>query len=256
MKTLAILAFGGWLVCALGSGMPAAAQPPERSAAAGAHAGRACVVLLHGLGRTRFSMRRIAGAAEAAGYVIANIDYPSREKPIEALAAEVVPAALERCRAAGAAPIHFITHSMGGIVVRYYLEQHGVPALGRVVMLSPPNQGSEAADSLREDTAYRWFNGPAGQQLGTGPDGMAARLGAVNYPVGIITGNQHSFFDAWLSRRIPGENDGKVSVARAKVPGMTDFLVVPAANTFIMNDREVIAQALHFLGRGKFRREE
>jgi pimeloyl-ACP methyl ester carboxylesterase len=241
-------------LCVLASGVPAA-QSPARDAGGALRTGNACVVLLHGLGRTHLSMRKMASAAEAAGYVTVNVDYSSRAKRIEALAAEAVPQGLQRCREAGAAPVHFVTHSMGGIVVRYFLEKHAVPVLGRVVMLSPPNQGSEAADSLLEDKAYRWINGPAGQQLGTGPDGIAARLGPVDYPVGIIAGNEHSFFDAWLSRRIPGENDGKVSVERAKVAGMSDFLVLAAAHSFIMNDGEAIAQALHFLAHGRFRRE-
>ena len=249
-----ILPLGAAFLCALASMAPAGQAPPTK-ADAGVRTGSACVVLLHGLGRTHFSMRKLANAAEAAGYFAVNVDYASRAKPIEALAEDAVPPALQRCREAGAAPVHFVTHSMGGIVVRYYLEQHKVPALGRVVMLSPPNQGSEAADSLRDDRTYRWLNGPAGQQLGTGPDGIAARLGPVHYPVGIITGNQHSFFDAWLSRRIPGENDGKVSVERAKVAGMRDFLVVGAAHSFIMNDSVAIAQALHFLSRGSFRHD-
>ena len=120
-------------------------------------------------------------------------------------------------------------------------------------MLSPPNQGTEAADALRDDAFYRWWNGPAGQQLGTGPDGIAARLGAVTYPVGIITGTEHAFFDAERAKLIPGPNDGKVSVERAKVAGMTDLRVIPATHTFIMNDDEAIFQALHFLRYERFR---
>ncbi len=213
-------------------------------------------MLLHGLGRTYRSMSRLAHAAESAGYRTVNLDYPSRAKRIEALAAEVVPEGLKRCREARAAPINFVTHSMGGIVVRYYLEQNRVADLGRVVMLSPPNQGSEAADALREDWLHKWWNGPAGQELGTGPDGIAARLGRVSYPVGIITGTAHAFFDARRAKLIPGPNDGKVSVERAKVSGMSDFLVLPATHTFIMNDDEAISQALHFLQHGRFRRGE
>ena len=213
-------------------------------------------MLLHGLGRTYRSMSRLAHAAQSAGYRTVNLDYPSRDKPIEALAAAIVPEALERCRDAHATPIHFVTHSMGGMVVRYYLEQNRVAGLGRVVMLSPPNQGSEAADALREHWLHRWWNGPAGQELGTGPDGIAARLGRVTYPVGIITGSAHAFFDAQRANLIPGPNDGKVSVERAKVSGMSDFLVLPATHTFIMNNDEAISQALHFLQHGRFRRGE
>ena len=166
---------------------------------------------------------------------------------------KAIPDAVRDCRSQGCTTIHFVTHSLGGILVRYYLAQRPLAELGRIVMLSPPNQGSEAVDALRDNFFYRWYNGPAGMQLGTDADGIAARLGPVDYPVGVITGNVHSFFDGWLSAIIPGEDDGKVSVARAKVAGMTDFLVVPHPHPFIMNQEEVIAQTLHFLQEGKFR---
>jgi pimeloyl-ACP methyl ester carboxylesterase len=237
-------------LAALVPGQPAyGASPPATPAA-----GKECVILLHGLGRTYRSMNKLARAAESAGYTAVNLDYPSRTKPIEVLAGEVVPEGLKRCREARAAPINLVTHSMGGILVRYYLEKNRVPELGRVVMLSPPNQGTEAADALQDDAFHKWWNGPAGQQLGTGRNGIAARLGPVTYPVGIITGTEHAFFDAQRAKLIPGPNDGKVSVERAKVAGMTGFLALPATHTFIMNDDETVSQVLHFLRHGYFRR--
>ncbi len=214
---------------------------------------RACVVLLHGLGRSSWSMFRLAAAAEDAGYVVANIDYPSQSQPIEVLAATAVPEGLRQCRAAGATPVHFVTHSMGGIVLRQYLAGSMPEDLGRVVMLSPPNQGSELADALGDEAIYQWINGPAGGQLGV--NGITARLGAVTYPVGILTGNAPSVIDNLLPRSIPGEHDGKVSVESAKVAGMADFLVLPVGHTFIVMDDAAIAQTLHFLAHGRFRRD-
>lgn len=218
-------------------------------------AGSECVILLHGLGRTYRSMNGMERALAAAGYSTANIDYPARKQRIEELARRYLPAALERCAHQGATAIHFVTHSLGAILLRYYLTQERPANLGRVVMLSPPNQGSEAADLLRDETWYRKLNGPAGQQLGTDARGLPAQLGPVDYPVGVITGNRTAFFDAWLSRAIPGEDDGKVAVERAKVEGMADFLVLPYAHPYIMNVDEVIAQTIHFLRTGAFSRE-
>ena len=212
-----------------------------------------CVVLLHGLARSRYSLQRMEEAIRLKGFNAVNPGYPSREKPVEVLALETIPPAVSRCREKKTHTVHFVTHSLGGILVRYYLAQRSIAGLGRVVMLSPPNGGSEAADILRESPWYQWLNGPAGQQLVTGPQGIAARLGPVTYPVGIITGNRHTFFDAWLARRIPGEDDGKVAVERAKVAGMAEFLVLPYAHPFIMNAHEVIAETLHFLLHGRFR---
>jgi pimeloyl-ACP methyl ester carboxylesterase len=232
------------------------ASGADREAGAVRSGDKGCVILLHGLGRTYRSMNKLARAAESAGYTAVNLDYPSRTKTIEVLAEEVMPEGLKRCRDARAAPINLITHSMGGIVARYYLGKNLVAGLGKIVMLSPPNQGTEAADALRNDAFHKWWNGPAGQQLGTGPDGIAARLGPVTYPVGIIAGTEHAFFDAQRAKLIPGPNDGKVSVERTKVTGMSDFLVLAATHTFIMNSDEAISQALHFLRHGYFRRDE
>ena len=214
-----------------------------------------CVVLLHGMARTSKSMQDMAEAFAARGYFVINPDYPSREKPVEELAPMAIGGALDRCRVSGARQVNFVTHSLGGILVRYYLKHFPLPVLGRVVMLSPPNQGSEAADQLVDWPAYRWLNGPAGQQLVTGPHGLPQRLGPVDFPLGIITGNRHAFFDAWLAQMFPGPNDGKVSVERARVEGMHDFLVVPYAHPYIMNEPEVIGQTLHFLRHGRFRRK-
>ena len=212
-----------------------------------------CVVLLHGLRRTFRSMIPMADAFASAGYLTINMDYDSAAQPIEELAVFVLTDAISRCRINNCERIHFVTHSMGGILLRYYLSKHSLPRLGRVVMLSPPNQGSEVVDALRHVSFFKWYNGPAGQQLGTGPDGIATRLGPVNYPVGIITGNQPSFFDTWLSKYISEENDGKVSVKRAKVTGMRDFLVLPYSHTFIMKKEPVIFQTQYFLEHGSFK---
>ena len=241
----------GGLCLLLALSLPSIGQGVDSAVAAGRQ--RECVILLHGLARSRHSLERMEEALRLEGFTPVNLDYPSRRKPIEALALEAIPPALARCEEAGAPAIHFVTHSLGGILVRYYLNQRAIPGLGRVVMLSPPNRGSEAADILRHRRLYKWLNGPAGQQLVTGSQGIAARLGPVTYPVGIITGNRHAFFDAWLAGQIPGEDDGKVAVERAKVDGMTDFLVLPYAHPFIMNAHEVIAETLHFLRHGRFR---
>lgn len=214
-----------------------------------------CVVLLHGLGRTHRSMDRIESALREAGYTTANIDYPSQSRTIEDLARMAVPEGVARCRRRGAERIHFVTHSMGGLIVRYYLASARVEELGRVVMLGPPNQGSEVADLLVGNALYDRVNGPAGGQLVTGPDGIAAQLGPVNFPLGVITGTEQTAFDSVLANRIPGPNDGKVSVERAKVEGMSDFLVLPVTHTFMVNNDVVIGQTLQFLRYGAFLHE-
>jgi pimeloyl-ACP methyl ester carboxylesterase len=199
-------------------------------------------------------MNKMATALIQAGFRVVNLDYPSREKSIEAIAAEDLARAVQRCERAGAQRIHFVTHSLGGIVVRQALSQKKPANLGRVVMLSPPNRGSFVAEKLKNWRLYRWLYGPAGQELGTGEDSLPNRLGPVDYEVGVITGSRHVFFDAWFAALIPAENDGKVSVAEAGVAGMADFLVVPETHPFIMNADRVIQQTIFFLRHGKFSR--
>jgi pimeloyl-ACP methyl ester carboxylesterase len=207
-----------------------------------------CVVLLHGLLRSSTSMQALGERLDDAGYLVVNVDYPSREFPIETLAPMAMEQGLAGC--GDEAPLHFVTHSMGGILVRYYLAQQVLPDLGRVVMIAPPNQGSEVVDRLGSMPGFRLMNGPAGMQLGTGPDGIAARLPAVDYTVGVIAGTRS--INLLLSRFLPNPDDGKVSVASTRVAGMTDFITMPYSHPLIMQRRAVIEQVLRFLAVGQF----
>ena len=218
--------------------------------AAGMQHEQQCVILLHGLGRTSLSMEPIASRLRAAGYCVYNKGYPSRDDDIDWLAASAIGDALAFCERANAQRIHFVTHSMGGILVRQYLQEHRIEGLQRIIMLSPPNQGSEVADLLRDNYLYRLVTGPAGQQLGTGPDSIVAELAPVPGEIGIITGS--SSFDPWFSQLIPGADDGKVSITSAQLAEMQDFLVVEDGHTFIMYDNAVIGQILQFLDSGRF----
>ncbi len=180
-----------------------------------------------------------------------SVDYPSRHQSIVRSAA-TVRRTMARHLVPGESTIHFVTHSMGGIVLRQMFEEYLPDNLGRVVMLSPPNQGSEIVDSFRDRWLFKAINGPAGTELGTERDSLPNRLGPVRWPTGVIAGNRPGLCDLWFARFIPGESDGKVAVKRTMVEGMSDFLVVPAGHCFIMNNREVIRQTLFFLRNGRF----
>ncbi len=206
------------------------------------------VILLHGLARTTRSMRGIERFLSAQGYRTWNIGYPSMKKPIADLAAHVRNEVITRTSAAE--KVHFVTHSMGGIIVRCIQKTDPLPRLGRVVMLCPPNRGSEIVDALGRTRLFRAVNGPAGSELGTGNNSMPLKLGPVDFELGVITGDRS--INLINSLIIPGQNDGKVSTERAKVDGMTDYLVVHAAHPFIMRKREVMAECLAFLQQGRF----
>lgn len=210
------------------------------------------VVVLHGLARSSASMGRMARSLEAAGFNVCNVAYPSRRHAIAILATDFVAPEISRCFPAGNIPIHFVTHSVGGIVVRDLAASGAFQNFGRVVMLSPPNQGSEVVDKLGHLWLFKAINGPAGAELGTGPDAVPQQLGPAPFEVGVITGTRT--INPFLSMLIPGSDDGKVAVERARLEGMRDFLVVEASHPFIMNNRTAIAQTIHFLRFGSFAR--
>ncbi len=206
------------------------------------------VVLLHGLARTSNSMNKMERYLSGQGYRVVNIDYPSRKYPLSELAKIIKKEVISKTT--GACKIHFVTHSMGGIIVRFIQKNDPLPNLGRVVMLSPPNNGSEVVDLLGNLWFFEKINGPAGKQLGTDKNGICRSLGRANFDVGVITGDRSI---NWInSLIIPGNDDGKVSLESAKVEGMADFLIVHASHPFIMNDKTVMIECAHFLRNGRF----
>ena len=209
------------------------------------------VILLHGLCRTSRSMRKMQHTLAQAGYTVWNVDYPSRTAPIDELADDAIGKAIAACRQNGATKIDFVTHSMGGILVRSYLARHHVPSLGRVVMLGPPNGGSEVVDKLGGLSLFKWINGPAGNELGTDKNSVPNQIGPAHFPVGIIAGDRSI---NWINSLflIPGRNDGKVSVERARLAGMSDFIVIHATHSFVTYNSKAIRLTIEFLQTGKF----
>lgn len=209
-----------------------------------------CVILLHGLIRSGRSMGKMEKALHEQGYIVVNVDYPSRKSDIAVLAQAAVSKGVEKCQLAETTSINFVTHSMGGILVRYFLSENEVPELKRVVMLGPPNRGSELVDSFSDWPGYRKIGGPAGRELGTSADSVPNALGPVDFPLGIIAGTRSTnFIASWI---LPGEDDGRVTVERARVEGMQDFIEMPVTHTFMMRNDEAIQQVINFLETGRF----
>lgn len=207
------------------------------------------VFFLHGLGRSSASMFLLKHRLEGQGFEVISNSYASTDAGIEAHV-EWLDEQLSLYCPVDSTSLHFVTHSLGGIVLRAYLKHHELPNLGRVVMLAPPSQGSELADALKNWEVYRMTAGPSGQEIGTDENSVPNLLGPVEFELGIIAGERS--LNPLYSHIIPGPDDGKVSVARARVEGMSDFILVNHSHTFIMNSSDVGEQVVAFLRTGAF----
>jgi pimeloyl-ACP methyl ester carboxylesterase len=217
-----------------------------------ANATRDGVVLLHGISRTALSFRKMQLALERAGFTTLNLDYLSRSKALEALAEDIHPA-IQRFADSIDTSVHFVGHSMGGLLARVYIGRYRPKRLGRVVMLGTPNGGSEIADRLKNFGAFRAFFGPAGQQLGTQRSAVDdAMLPPIDYPVGVIAGNRS--IDPVAGTMLPKPHDGRVSVANTRLDGMADHIIVETSHPWLVRNGLAIEQTITFVRDGSFRR--
>lgn len=240
------------------------------------------VILLHGLALNTTSLNKIREALERDGRRVCPVDYPSRDYPIDTLVTRFVVPAIHACVAKGKPQavtethgdtlttrdttmidtLDFVTHSMGGILVRALAAREALAphAIGRVVMIAPPNRGSEVVDSMAGspwlDALLDAWGGPAGFELGTDSNSVPTRLtreGPPPFTFGVIAGTRSldPLFSAWIA----GRDDGKVGVENAKLEGMRDFIEIPASHTLILWNDETVRQVRAFLRNGKFTRE-
>ena len=213
----------------------------------GPEPGQEAVVLVHGLGRSQASMMVLAQRLEWAGYGVVTVGYKSLSTPFPETVA-TVRAAVERC-CAESPRIHFVGHSLGGLVIRGYLAETPPDQLGRVVLVAPPNQGSLFVDWLGEIPVATEVLGPVGSALGTDSTHIPATLPPPDYEMGIIAGNRSIQPIGHLA--IPGPDDGIVSVEQTRVEGVP-VIVLPRSHAFITSSRYTAEAVIEFLRTGEF----
>ena len=212
------------------------------------------VVLLHGLGRTPWAMLLLEGTLRGAGFEVHSLGYPSLDGDPEALL-EGVRTQIDACCIDADRTVHFVGHSLGGLLIRAYLGTDPPPNLGRVVLIASPNGGSELADAERHGELTGSLleqAGPTAAALTTGPDGFPASLPPLSYEVGVIAGtSDNPLSNAFL----PVPNDGMVSVESTRLPGMADFVTFDLNHAALRNDPRVADAVVSFLRSGAFELE-
>lgn len=227
----------------------ASALPAEPMQAPGGVTGneRETVVLLHGLGRSNSAMWLLAKRLENAGFRVERVGYSSLRQTPDEIVAEVS-RQIRDCCIDRAPRLHFVGHSLGGLVIRAYLQDNRVARLGRVVLIGTPNQGTPLVDRFEDHCLFDLL-GPTTGALGTDEASLPRRLTDPYYPVGVIAGVVDRPVNEPL---LPGPDDGLVSVESTRLDGMTDFVLVEAGHSALRYDREVANQVIAFLRRGKF----
>lgn len=204
------------------------------------------VILIHGIFNVKFCMFWVGRYLTQQNNEVTLFGYPSTRYNVQELVDWMHPR-LQKIIQDNQQPVHFVCHSMGGLLFRAYLEKHPIPNLGRVVFLATPSQGSELADYLIRFTLFRWLFGPASLQLQTSETPNLFKK-PINFELGVIMGDKPTI-------NLPcfkGLNDGNVSVASSKVVGIKDHLIVPKNHLSILVDKNTQFQIDYFLKNGYF----
>ena len=226
------------------------------------------VFCVHGFLRTGASMAPAALALRRRGWDVEVVSQLNLHRTVpqlgDLLYARVMRSLDRRERSQGRVPpVHFVTHSLGGIVARSALSRHELPGPTRAVLLAPPNAGSRLARHMRDRVLRQPWGAfdPLGKLL-PGGDGQCADAGRPEACFGVIAGalpegqgaRWNGFPGVGFRPDTGHGDDGKVAVDEARWDHACDFLVVPSGHAFIMNRPAVLRQVDFFLREGRFER--
>lgn len=203
------------------------------------------IIFIHGMGRKHHSFKSLQKEAERQGYITYNQSYPSTKQKVEVSSEQYIGKALDALKAHAPTKIHFVTHSLGGLLIRYYLSHYTIKNLGAIVMLAPPNQGSHVTERYKSLFWYKTATGVAGQQLGISNNPFLTSLKPINTKLLVIAGTRSS--DPWFNSVFDEAHDGKVSVSSTKLTESHEHITIEVGHTFIMNNPKVQKHTFDFL---------
>lgn len=237
------------VLCVVWACAHATAAPRTDAGAAEEPTSHTVVFLLHGMGKGPMDMMGMEYGLRRRGFAVVNWGYNSVVLSIPEIADELA-RVLEPW---SGHRVDFVVHSMGGIVVRTYLQRHKPANVGRLVMIGTPNHGANMANLLGDMAVYRAVFGPAGQQLRRG-GGFIEELETPACEFAVIAGGTGE--TTGMLALLPGDNDGIVEVDSARLDGMADFLLLPYAHTIIQMMPRTVRETAHFLRSGRFAHED
>lgn len=210
------------------------------------HAEASALIVVHGLWLGPWAMNWLARRLAKEGLRVFRFGYASTGNSLDDNAA-----ALARfARNIGASRIHWLGHSLGGVLICRTLSEHGCGGDGRVVTLAAPLRGSFAAERLARFTAGRvllgrsirdWLEQPADRWI-------------LPNELGVIAGTHSLGLGRLVAPDLPRPNDGVVSVEEARLPGAREFLTLPVSHSGMLVSAQVARHAASFLRNGTFTR--
>ena len=212
--------------------------------------GEESVIVIHGFARRARSMDIIAAEIHKAGYEVRNVDYASLNQNITDIKEDVFEKFNQYISENQNKKIHFVGHSLGGLLIRSYLGENKINNLGSVVLMGTPNKGTPLVNEYQDKWYFSWL-GPVVSELGVDTSDFLKTLQAPYYTVGVIAGNKPY---TRFATSLKGSNDGMLTVESAQLEGMRDFIVIDVNHASMKRNPRVIEQVIHFLKHSQFKK--